>query len=73
MIAYRAEIWCDGPGAGAMCPYRAGHAEGIAHDDVYSLPQLAKNQEEILAKQGWKKIDGKHYCPRCSKARERAA
>jgi hypothetical protein len=82
MIAYRAEIWCDGvdandldrlrdggPRTGAWCRDRAGWAQGIAHDDPYALLQLAKNREAILLKEGWSKEGDKHFCPRCTKVR----
>jgi hypothetical protein len=63
MIAYRAEIWCDGK----TCS--AGHGKGIPHDDYRVLPALAMNQQNILVKEGWTVEGGKHYCLACSKKR----
>lgn len=63
MIAYRAEIWCDGKGCDA------GWGDGITHNDHTALPVLASNLEEIRVRHGWTS-DGKgHWCPTCSAKR----
>lgn len=66
MIAYRAEIWCDGE----RC--HAGYGEGIAHGDAASLPMLSLNREWILLDAGWTIEVNKHYCPKCSRLRAKA-
>lgn len=58
MIAYRVEIWCQ------RC--NEGYGKGTPTDDHASLPSLGRNLEEIYLRDGWTKIDGKHYCPACS-------
>jgi len=63
MIAYRAEIWCQGKGCSA------GMRDGTAHDDHTQLPGLARNLEEIYLKAGWTKDGNQHFCPKCSKKR----
>lgn len=46
MIAYRAEIWCDTNSC------TAGYGKGTPHDDLQSLPGLARNLEKGLIKEG---------------------
>lgn len=59
MIAYRAEVWCDG------LDCRAGSGQGIAHDDPMALPQLTKNLTEEYARCGWLIEGDKAFCPKC--------
>lgn len=69
MIAYRAEIWCDGNDG--ICD--AGNKKGTPHNDHTQLPGLAENLEGIRRKEGWvTSHDGRHWCPKCAKAQAKA-
>lgn len=63
MIAYRAELWCDG------CS--AHYAKGIPHDDLAALSQLGRNLEEIARRDGWAKDGAAHFCLMCQTARSK--
>ncbi len=62
MIAYKAEIWCDGEGC------EEGYGKGTLHDVAATLPQLASNLERIRSGEGWVIHGDKHFCPSCAKA-----
>lgn len=75
MIAYRAEIWCNGDGptwvSSSACV--AGYGLGTPHNALESLHRLAQNLEEIRLREGWTKDGDKHYCRDCSKKRKLSA
>ena len=64
MIAYRAEIWCNGDG---KFPCFAGNSRGTSHDSIEALPGLAQNWLAMLIDEGWTVTkDGQHLCPKHS-------
>ena len=62
MIAYRAEVWCQG------C--RAHYGAGRVHDDPEALLGLAQDLVVEAVADGWTVDGDAHWCLGCTRERE---
>jgi len=65
MIAYRAEIRCDGCG---------GYLRGMLHENPHEMPDAGIRIEQVAVEDAhWVKDGAAHFCPACQTQRGKAA
>jgi hypothetical protein len=65
MIAYVAQIWCNGiPNGCSSLPFM-----GVVNDRLDMLPESAQIAAKFAKDLGWTIDGGAHWCPKCTRQR----